>query len=203
MENELSQLSVGDLASWSPFLQRMLGSSCEEGCGGLDVKSLGGVNSPLSSGKPFQGSCFRKPSSPRGFLLLTRGSGFQSTHYQALLLIISVNLWESMAVVSSLLPEYPYLVLSHLSSTLEHSSIAASFGIPGFGLLILVNRLQLYGTQDLWLSPAWPYTSPMSTIRTALEEKMWSKLRSSLEKGQDKMPKWKLEFQVIICNSWI
>ena len=128
-------------------------------------------------------------SSPHGFLFLTHGSGFQSIHYPTLLLIIICEFMRSMTVLSSLLPEYPDLVLKNLSSTLEQSSIAAPFCTPGFGLLTLVNHLQLYGTQHLWLCSAWAYASSISTIHTVLEEKMWSKLSSSLEKGEGKMPK--------------
>lgn len=40
----------------------------------------------------------------------------------------------------------------------------------------------------------------MSTIHSALGEKMWSKLRSTLEKGEGKMPQWKVESHVIIYN---
>lgn len=92
-----------------------VGEEPSGGLGGSVVKSFSRVNSSLSSRKPFQGSCFRKPSSLHGVLFLNHGSGFQSTHCQTLVLIIAVNLWEawqSWAVWYSL-PGYPDFVLNN------------------------------------------------------------------------------------------
>lgn len=114
MENELSQLSVGDLASWSPFLQRMLGSSCGERCGGLDVKSLSAVNSPLSSGKPFQGSRFRKTLLPSWIFVFDSWISFAVNSLPDSIISNICEFMRSTAVLRRLLPDYPDLVLDNL-----------------------------------------------------------------------------------------
>lgn len=105
----------------------------------------------------------------------------------------------SMAVLSSLPPEYSNLVLK-IPTTLEDSSIAVPFHIPACGPSTPINHPQLWAPQDFCLPLAWPNASFMSVIHTAFGEKTWSELRSTLEKEEDKMPKWKIEFHVTIHN---
>lgn len=88
MENELSQLSAGELTSWSAFSQ---------GCGGRAAGRGGGGGSDVKSLFPWgslSGSCVRKLPSP-WLLGWSQRSGFQSIYCQTLLLKISVDLWEA------------------------------------------------------------------------------------------------------------
>lgn len=94
MENELSQLSAGELTSWSAFSQECLGRAVVRGDGGARMwsHSVGWI---LLSWGGTPGSRVRKAAFPHGFLGLIQRSGFQSIYRQTLLLKIPVDLWEA------------------------------------------------------------------------------------------------------------
>lgn len=179
---------------------RSCGEGYEAGTWGHSVEWI-----PLFPwGNRSRGHAFRKSSFLHGVLFLNHGPGFQSMHCQTLVLILSVNLWEAW---QSWAVHYRNILISFktiwtIPRTLEGSSPAVPFHNPVRGPSPPVNHPQLYDIPGFLTPLAWPCVSSTPTIHTALGENMWSKLTSPLENGQDKMPKRRVEFHVVIYDLW-
>lgn len=115
MENELPQLSAGDLASCSPFFERMLGRSCLKGCGAQSLKSLSEVNSSLSEGNHSRGRAVETFLPSRSFVFES-WIWFSVSSLPDSIFNNTCKFMRRVAVWSGSLPEYPDLVLSNPKS---------------------------------------------------------------------------------------
>lgn len=143
MENELSQLYAGDLASWSPFLKRMLGRLSEEVWGSV-MKSFSEVNSSLSEGNHSRGRAL-ETFLPLWSFVFESWIWFSVYSLPDSIINNTCKFMRSVAVWNGSLPEYPDLVLNNPKSISALSS-TGSISQPS-----TLNHSQLDDISGFWL----------------------------------------------------